>query len=162
MVSSIEAGQFHSEPIMSSESPRDDTLSVLAVDDDPGTLEFYKDIVAAYLPDVEVDTAGSVGEASEKIAQGDRRHYDLILTDGNLPDGSGFDIAEFAARLCTFSKVFMRTGDPKILNSPFTPEQLKDANLVGILPKADVMGFIAPIRKERDTRMKQPSHLTAR
>ncbi len=70
---------------------------VLIVDDIDFIIEFEKEVIASLgkeLPvKIEVDSAGSVKEALAKIEE---NHYDAMVIDMNLPDGSGVDIARAA------------------------------------------------------------------
>ena len=66
--------------------------SILLVEDDEDVLALVRDVLldAGY----EVDPIDTVAGAVSRL---DTRCYDLLLTDGRLPDGTGFTIAAIAA-----------------------------------------------------------------
>ena len=63
----------------------------MLVEDDPDVLPIFEDILidAGH----EVDTAGTFRAAAELLAS---RRYDLVVTDGRLPDGTGMGVADDA------------------------------------------------------------------
>ena len=71
--------------------------SVLIVDDIDFILEFEKKVIDSLSKElpikIKVDSANSVKEALAKIAE---NHYDVMVIDMNLPDGSGIEIAKAA------------------------------------------------------------------
>ncbi len=67
--------------------------NVLLVDDEPDILELLE--LALHKMGLEVDTAGNVHDALEKLAAHD---YDLCLTDMRLPDGDGLQIVQSIAQ----------------------------------------------------------------
>ncbi len=72
------------------------TRHVLVVDDVSFNREFeiklLKSIAKEYALSIEIQEASSVEEALKKLEHS--KHYALILTDMNLPDGTGTDIAK--------------------------------------------------------------------
>ncbi len=70
---------------------------ILIVDDIDFIIEFEKEVIASLTKElsikIEADSAKSVKEALAKIAE---HHYDAMVIDMNLPDGSGIDIAKAA------------------------------------------------------------------
>lgn len=64
---------------------------ILLVEDDPGVLVLFEEIllIAGY----HVDTGATFHVANDLLAS---REYDLLLTDGKLPDGSGLMLADTA------------------------------------------------------------------
>jgi len=71
--------------------------SILIVDDIDFIIVFEKEVIDSLAKDlsirIEVDSAKSVKEALAKIEE---NHYDAMVIDLNLPDGSGVDIAKAA------------------------------------------------------------------
>jgi DNA-binding response OmpR family regulator len=67
--------------------------NILLVEDDPHVRPFMEHVLldAGY----GVDAAIGVAQARTLLANGG---YDLVLTDGKLPDGSGIEIADDAKR----------------------------------------------------------------
>lgn len=59
--------------------------SILVLDDEPGILSFLQRGLGHHYGMVE--TAGDLSHADELI---DRCHFDLIISDIRLPDGSGW------------------------------------------------------------------------
>lgn len=70
----------------------DQSARILFVEDDPQVCEIVEDTLreAGYI----VDSAGTVAGGQSLLDAGT---YDLLLTDGRLPDGNGFSIATKAA-----------------------------------------------------------------
>lgn len=68
---------------------------ILIVDDIDFIIEFETKVIDSLVKEISqkivVDTANSVSEAQKKIEE---YHYDAIVVDMNLPDGSGIDIAK--------------------------------------------------------------------
>ncbi|MBK9167629.1 MAG: sigma-54-dependent Fis family transcriptional regulator [Bryobacterales bacterium] len=61
--------------------------AILIVDDDPGFRKLLETILKA--EDYSVEVAGSVAEA---LRAGERRNFNLVISDLKLPDGEGLDI----------------------------------------------------------------------
>lgn len=70
---------------------------ILIVDDIDFIVEFEEKVIASLSKDlsvkIHVDTANNVQDALANIA---KHHYDAMVIDINLPDGSGIDIAKRA------------------------------------------------------------------
>ncbi len=70
---------------------------VLIVDDIDFIVEFEEKVIASLSKElsvrIQVDSANSVEKALAKIAE---NHYDAMVIDMNLPDGTGIDIAKAA------------------------------------------------------------------
>ena len=62
-------------------------FSLLIVDDEPDLRTLYE--LTLLREGYELETAGSVGEALERLAQ---RSYSAVIIDMHLPDGSGLDL----------------------------------------------------------------------
>jgi len=67
---------------------------VLVVDDEPDILELLE--LTLLKMGLDVDTAGSVGEARERL---ESARFDLCLTDMRLPDGEGLELVRHIAGL---------------------------------------------------------------
>jgi CheY-like chemotaxis protein len=78
---------------------------ILLVDDDPNILETAKDILedAGY----EVAVASTMAEGLTAL-QG--QTYQILLSDLNLPDGSGLKLAERAKELAPSLRIMLMTG----------------------------------------------------
>ena len=70
----------------------DHAPKILLVDDDPGALDFMRQILAPY--DVEIWTAGSGNEAEQHWA----RSIDLAITDQFMANGDGWSVLSEATR----------------------------------------------------------------
>jgi DNA-binding NtrC family response regulator len=64
---------------------------ILLIEDDPEVLVLFADLLAD--ASHEVDTAGTVAGGRELM---DDRDYDLLVTDGRLPDGLGTTLVDIA------------------------------------------------------------------
>jgi len=75
------------------------TKRILIIDDIDFILDFEEKVIESVNNDVEseilVDKASTIMEAKSLL---DNNSYDLIITDMNLPDGTGTDIAKDAAK----------------------------------------------------------------
>jgi DNA-binding response OmpR family regulator len=85
--------------ILSQKSP----IRILCVEDD----EEVRSLIEKFFTEAgyEVDTAGTVAQGCSLL---DTRKYDLALTNGRLPDGTGLDVAQKAHQLGV--KSLMVTG----------------------------------------------------
>jgi len=85
-------------------------LHVLILDDFAYNLELEKKVIETFLKghgrDVRIDLAKSVSEALEFLQ---KTHYDAIIVDMNLPDGSGGAVAKSAKEI-----------DPKTVTAALT------------------------------------------
>ena len=105
---------------------------ILLVEDDPGVRAVFEEILrgAGY----DVDAAGTCAGGSELLRA---RDYDLLVTDGRLPDGTGVRLAD-EARLKEIATLIV-TGYPfgllerdraldltkyLVLRKPLRPEEL--------------------------------------
>lgn len=82
--------------------------SVLAVDDDPAILAVLAGQLA---PEFAVATAGSVAEARAAIGG---RAVDILLTDLQLPDGSGLQLLDWARRTSPRTARVLLTGTARL------------------------------------------------
>jgi two-component system chemotaxis sensor kinase CheA len=116
--------------------------TVLLVDDSA----FFRNMLAPVLKAAgyQVTTVGAAGEALELIGSG--QHFDVVLTDIEMPDMNGFD---FAAAI---------RGDPRTaevpiiaLSSMVSPEAIERGRAVGFhdyVAKFDRPGLIAALKEQ--------------
>jgi DNA-binding response OmpR family regulator len=105
---------------------------ILVVEDDPDVLLLFQGVLidAGY----EVDTAATCREADRLLALGE---YDLLLSDGQLPDGHGVMLADKAGAKCIPTLIvtgylsWLHDRNPehdinayKVLRKPVTPQVL--------------------------------------
>ncbi len=111
---------------------------ILIVDDVEFNIEFEKKVIQSLMDEVEIeiqiDTANTVEEALNYIAQNDR--YDAMVIDMNLPDGSGVDIAKAALKKSEETRIAALTIYPSkyedqraffdlFLRKPIMPDEYK-------------------------------------
>lgn len=108
---------------------------VLIVDDEPAMLDVVRDIVQQ--ADCQVMLAGNVNEAHNTI---NSQHLDLLITDVNLPDGTGLELLSEMRRLHPDAAAVVMSGSPStesavialrggavdFLTKPFSADQLAD------------------------------------
>jgi DNA-binding response OmpR family regulator len=108
---------------------------IVLVEDDPDVLLLFEEVLvdAGY----QVDTAATFREADNLLAS---REYDLLVSDGRLPDGTGMMLADKAKAKCipalivTGQLFWLRERNPKpdidaymVLRKPVTPKVLLGA-----------------------------------
>ena len=99
--------------------------TVLAVDDDPQVLE----LIAEMLEEIGCDvvTARTGMEALEKIGA---QHFDILITDINMPGLGGYEVAERANRLRPDLHIILLSGKEAdgrglpLLRKPFLQSDL--------------------------------------
>ncbi|MDR9426165.1 MAG: response regulator, partial [Marinobacter sp.] len=64
-------------------------MNVLVLEDDDLVAELLETVIASAYPGAKVEKFISVHEA---IAGADKHSFDLVITDWNLPDGSGLEL----------------------------------------------------------------------
>ncbi len=111
---------------------------VLIVDDVEFNIEFEEKVIRSLMDeleiDVQIDTAYTVKDALDKVAENDR--YDAMVIDMNLPDGSGVDIAKAALKKSEETRIAALTIYPSkyeeqscffdiFLRKPIMPEEYK-------------------------------------
>ncbi len=111
---------------------------VLIVDDVEFNIEFEEKVIRSLMDeleiDVQIDTAYTVKDALDKVAENDR--YDAMVIDMNLPDGSGVDIAKAALKKSEETRIAALTIYPSkyeeqscffdiFLRKPIMPEDYK-------------------------------------
>jgi CheY-like chemotaxis protein len=84
------------------------TRKLLVVDDETIIRMVFRDLMGK---ECEIVEAGTAEEALERLQEA---HFDLIVTDKNLPGLSGLDLASEARRLNPHSKVILMTGYPSL------------------------------------------------
>lgn len=92
------------------------TAHILFVDDDPNILSAARSLLGAL--GNTVATAQSRAEAEERLRRG---HYDVLMTDLTMPDGSGWDLARRSKELYPGKPVVLVTGWGLTLE----PEQMR-------------------------------------
>jgi DNA-binding response OmpR family regulator len=108
---------------------------ILLVEDDPDVLLLFKEVLldAGY----QVDTAETFREGDDLLSS---REYDLLLSDGRLPGGTGMMLADKAKARCvpalivTGQLFWLQERNPKpdinaymVLRKPVTPKVLLGA-----------------------------------
>ncbi|PMS35899.1 PAS domain S-box-containing protein [Trinickia symbiotica] len=114
--------------------PAADSLRVLVVDDEPGSLDAVAEILRLLGHDPH--KAASAREALDAIAT---MHFDALLADIRLPDMSGIDLAKSAAKSANGMRIVFASGDPmsidgaslpfewRAIRKPFSVDDLKQA-----------------------------------
>jgi EAL domain-containing protein (putative c-di-GMP-specific phosphodiesterase class I)/ActR/RegA family two-component response regulator len=82
---------------------------VLIVDDEPGLLDFYADLLAD--AGYETDSAADGHSALERVQS---QHYDAILTDINMPNMDGLTLLRAVRERDLDVPVIIMTGDPRL------------------------------------------------
>ena len=116
---------------------------ILLVDDVAFTLQMEREVFDQIRQEegvvLEIDTASTVSEATGKLAH---RIYDMVITDMNLTDGSGTEVAKTAAKMSLgYSKIVALTILPHVyekerpyfddfLIKPLLPTILKEDFLI--------------------------------
>lgn len=116
---------------------------ILVVDDESIIRMVFRDLMGK---ECEVVTAQTAEEALESLRAGP---FDLIVTDKNLPDMSGLELAAEARRLNPDSRVILMTGYPSLV----TAQQALELGVMDYLLK--------PFDEIKEVRAKIRSALTA-
>ena len=107
--------------------------TVLIVDDEPGQLDSLNELMS--LSGYEVGTANCGHDA---IGLLEKNHYDSILLDLNMPNGSGFDVIDYVISGNIHTKIIvvsgntdfestrdaLRKGAYDFLKKPYVPDEL--------------------------------------
>ncbi len=81
--------------------------SILVIDDEPAIRNVFSHFLGRR--GHRVVTCGS---AKEGVREASAQHFDVIVTDLILPDGTGLDLASDLQGICPSSKVILLTGEP--------------------------------------------------
>jgi len=109
---------------------------MLVVDDEPGMLDLFRDLVAKAV-NCQPVFASSLSDARAVLAQ---QSIDLLVADVNLPDGDGTSLLEELNRLHPMAAAVMMSGAPSVdrtisamrggamdfLPKPFSPDQMAE------------------------------------
>ena len=83
-------------------------MRILYVEDDLRDAELTRRELARRAPELELDTVGTLGDARARLAGGTA--YDVVLSDLNLPDGSGLELVVEIRNLALPAAVVVLTG----------------------------------------------------
>ncbi len=86
-------------------------MKILCVDDDPVARALYTRGLGEALPQDEITQASSGDEAVHLLAHG---HYDVVITDLQMPGKSGLEVLRTARQVDPPSEVIMVTGKASI------------------------------------------------
>src|SRR5438045_687380 len=109
---------------------------MLVVDDEPGMLDLFRDLVAKAV-NCHPIFASSISDAKAVMAQ---QGVDLLVADVNLPDGDGISLLEELSRRHPMAAAVMMSGDLSVdrtisamrggamdfLPKPFSPDQMAE------------------------------------
>lgn len=93
------------------DAPPEAHKRLLVVDDEPIIRMVFRDLMGK---ECELLEAANVAEALEHLRQGP---VDLIITDKNLPDRTGLELAREARQLHPTSRVILMTGYPSLVTA---------------------------------------------
>src|SRR5580698_5032939 len=116
------------------EMSESDKYAILLVDDDRHILDTLRDILEDAGYDIETATTGAQATAAL-----DRRHFNLVVVDFQLPDATGLELARKVRERNDFTLVILMTGHASLemavkaiqeavydyLIKPVDPAQLK-------------------------------------
>jgi two-component system, cell cycle sensor histidine kinase and response regulator CckA len=110
---------------------------ILVVDDDHDTRQMYSELLRSFGYVVDSVENGHAGWNAVHIATRDALHYDLVITDDELPRMTGVELAKKLSREYVALPVIMATAAPTIdaqklrlaalLQKPFFPGELVQA-----------------------------------
>lgn len=108
-----------------------DKIKVLVVDDDEMMRGLCKAMLERYYADVQTATAKGVAEALTLLSE--EEEFDIVITDMEMPDGSGRQVVEkaksiFPSWVIVMSgrlseEEMMATGANTFLSKPFTYQE---------------------------------------
>lgn len=130
-------------------------VRILVVDDEPQVLKLMRSILqqAGYT----VFIAGGVVEARKTLAS--RRDLDLVVTDINMPDGSGLDLVSHVHKHYPDIGVVAAT----IIDNPMDAEEILEAGVYGYIVKPFsrnlVLITVANALRRRELEMRARSSL---
>jgi DNA-binding NtrC family response regulator len=103
--------------------------TVLVVDDDPAFLRDLRDLLKAFLPEVDVVLASSGAEALKVLAS---REVDLLISDHSMPGMEGIELLETARQRYPKVPRILITGYNKF---DLAMEAVNQARVVDFIPK---------------------------
>ena len=130
---------------------------MLVVDDEPGMLDIFRDLVAKAV-NCQPVFASSLSDARAVLAE---QSIDLMVADVNLPDGNGTSLLEELNRRHPLAAAVMMSGEPSVdctinamrggaldfLAKPFSPDQMADRIRKALITHR--------LRRVQDTRFKK-------
>jgi FixJ family two-component response regulator len=130
---------------------------MLVVDDEPGMLDIFRDLVAKAV-NCQPVFASNLSDARAVLAE---QSIDLLVADVNLPDGNGTALLEELNRRHPLAAAVMMSGEPSVegtinamrggaldfLPKPFSPDQMADRIRKALLTHR--------LRRVQDTRFKK-------
>ena len=69
---------------------------------------------ALVAPEVQVESCGTLGEASDRLAAWNKKELPLLLLDVHLPDGNGFDFLKTVKELYDISVIMLTANDMEV------------------------------------------------
>jgi len=123
-------------PAISSKTLNKFRPRMLVVDDEPGMIDLFRDLVAKAV-NCQPVFASNLSDARAVMAQ---QGVDLVVADVNLPDGDGTSLLEELNRRHPLAAAVMMSGDPSVdrtisamrggamdfLPKPFSPDQMAE------------------------------------
>ena len=123
-------------PALSSKTLNKFRPRMLVVDDEPGMIDLFRDLVAKAV-NCQPVFASNLSDAKAVMAQ---QGIDLLVADVNLPDGDGTSLLEELSRRHPMAAAVMMSGDPSVdrttsamrggamdfLPKPFSPDQIAE------------------------------------
>lgn len=103
--------------------------TVLMVDDDPAFLRDLRDLLKAFLPEVDVVLASNGAEALKVLAA---REVDLLISDQSMPGMEGIELLETARQRYPKVPRILITGYNKF---DLAMEAVNQARVVDFIPK---------------------------
>jgi DNA-binding NtrC family response regulator len=103
--------------------------TVLVVDDDPAFLRDLRDLLKAFLPEVDVVLASSGAEALKILASSE---VDLLISDHSMPGMEGIELLETARQRYPKVPRILITGYNKF---DLAMEAVNQARVVDFIPK---------------------------
>jgi CheY-like chemotaxis protein len=123
-----------------------DPTKTLVVDDDPGLLGVFADVLRE--EGYDVDTAANGVEAEARLSAG---QYDLLVCDMVLPDSSGLEIIQTARRRGQDPPIVLITGHPTLQTAIAAVEKGAARYLQKPVSRAELLAAVeAVIREHRE------------
>lgn len=128
-------------------SPGADLPRVLVVDDEPGLVEMFCDVVAGSI-DCQIITAGSVAEARRLL---NKQDVHLLVTDVKLPDGDGTALVPLLRKSNPTASAIVITGDPTVASATAA---LRQGAVDFVAKPFDATQILTHVRRALNTRDK--------